>query len=298
MAAVEQGAWGVRWRTITAALALAAVLAPARRAAAEDAPRKQEIVFAELPTRTLGDAPFDLVAKSSSGLKVLFEVVSGPAVLDAGKLRLTGEPGLVIVRATQPGDARFLAAVPSERAFAVARPPARPSFSVQPRGVQAEAGAVILLSAEVEGEPMPSLQWRKDGAPLEGAVARTLAISPATPGDSGRYDLVASNASGSAASAAAEVRVSRRHQSIAFQGSTAIVAGQPVTLRASASSGLQVRYEVVSGSAFLSGNVLTAQPGTVSVRASQEGDATFEPAASAVQNFTASAGPAVGPRSP
>ncbi|MEL6698994.1 MAG: discoidin domain-containing protein [Bacteroidota bacterium] len=50
--------------------------------------------------------PIPLTASATSGLSVNFEVVSGPAVIDGGKLSFTGE-GKVRVRAFQEGDGTY-----------------------------------------------------------------------------------------------------------------------------------------------------------------------------------------------
>ena len=78
----------------------------------------QTISFQPLSRQTVGDAPFELSAAASSGLVVGFSVVSGPAVLSGSILTVTG-PGLVIVRATQPGNAMYAAAADLERSFMV-----------------------------------------------------------------------------------------------------------------------------------------------------------------------------------
>jgi hypothetical protein len=279
-----------------AAAALLSALSP--RAAAQDARRKQEIEFGELPARTVDDAPFEITAKATSGLPVAFELISGPAVLDGKKLTLTGRPGLVIVRASQGGDSRFLPAVPAERAFTVHPRPSAPEILSQPAGIRAEIGDLVVLSVGVTGEPAPALQWLKDGIPVTGATDSKLTIAPAALSDSGEYSAVASNASGTATSGRARVAVVKRRQTITFQGPPIATAGQPVALNASASSGLPVRFEVVSGSAIVNGAVLTAQwAGTVSVQASQPGNDTYDAAAPVTQTFPVNA-PPVGQQPP
>ena len=63
----------------------------------------------------------------------------------------------------------------------------------------------------------------------------------------------------------------------------------PVTLSASASSGLPVSFSILSGPASLAGNTLTITgAGTVSVRASQPGDSTYAAAANVDRSFTVS----------
>jgi hypothetical protein len=274
--------WG-RGLRLLAGLAALALLSPDSRA--QDGRRKQEIQLGELPARTVDDAPFELIAKSTSGLAVAFEVVSGPAVMDGKNLRLTGTPGLVIVRATQEGNAAFLPAVPAERAFGVSARPSAPLIKAQPVPVAVSIGDMIVLSVQASGEPLPGFQWRKEGIEIAGATQRSLTIASATPSDAGSYDAVASNPSGSATSARARVSVGKRTQSISFQSPAQATAGQPVTLTASASSGLPVQFQVLSGIATLSGSTVTPQSGTVVIQASQDGDSSYDAAAPVTQTF-------------
>ncbi|MGV3649947.1 MAG: hypothetical protein ACO1OK_00860, partial [Devosia sp.] len=66
------------------------------------------------------------------------------------------------------------------------------------------------------------------------------------------------------------------------------VAGPPLTLNATVSSGLPVSYAVLSGPAILSGNqLLTTGPGAVTIQASQAGDGFYLPAASVTRTFNA-----------
>jgi hypothetical protein len=266
-------------------IAALAALAFAPGAAADDGPRKQEIIFDEIPAHTIDDAPFDIVARSSSGLPLTLTVVSGPAVLDGKTLKLTGTTGLVIIRASQAGNAAFAPARDAERAFTVLARPSPPSILSGPMSREVAIGDALVLTVEASGEPPPSFQWRKDNVPITGATARALTIAQASLNDSGSYDVVATNASGRAASAPARVTVGKRHQSISFQSAGNATAGQPVTLSANASSGLPVRFEIVSGVGTLSGDILTSQAGTVVVQAIQSGDANFEAAMPVTQTF-------------
>ena len=271
--------------------ALAALLALCSGAVAQDGRRTQEIAFPELPDRTVGDAAFELAAKASSGLPVSFVIVEGSAVLDGKKLKLVDVPGLVLVRATQAGNAVFQPAKPVSRGFSVNPKPSPPSFVTQPQSAQVEVGSIVALSAGASGVPLPSLQWRKDGTPLAGATDRTFTIPSAAMTDTGSYDVVASNPSGALASARVNLSVVKRHQFITFQGPTSVVAGQSVSINAIASSGLPVRLDVISGMAVLRGTTLVAGAGTVVVQANQPGDANTEAAQPVSQTFTVSADP-------
>ncbi len=282
---------GARLGRMAAALAAAALALSPLASRADGALKFQQITFAEIADRTVGDAPFALSAKASSGLPVSFLVVDGPAVLDGKNLRLTNTPGLVFVRATQAGDSVFAPAKPEVRAFGVKQKPLAPSFVSQPGAIHAELGSIVVLSSSVLGYPAPGLQWRKDSVPLAGATERTLTLPSVSLSDAGTYDVVATNPSGTVASARALVQVTKRRQSIVFPGPGSAVAGQGVVLSASATSGLPVRLSVISGSASLSGTALVAQPGMVSVQAAQEGDSDYEAAQPVTQTFMVSASP-------
>ncbi|MFM8470686.1 MAG: Calx-beta domain-containing protein, partial [Limisphaerales bacterium] len=78
----------------------------------------QAITFAAIPNKLTTDAPFMVSAGASSGLPVSFSGISGPATISRTIITLTGA-GSVTVRATQLGDAVYLAAAAVDRSFAV-----------------------------------------------------------------------------------------------------------------------------------------------------------------------------------
>ncbi|HEY3319305.1 MAG TPA: LamG-like jellyroll fold domain-containing protein [Planctomycetota bacterium] len=82
----------------------------------------QTIAFNALSDKLTTDAPFALSATASSGLAVSFSIVSGPATLDGSTLTLTGA-GKVTVRASQAGNATYVAAPLLDRSFNVYGPP-------------------------------------------------------------------------------------------------------------------------------------------------------------------------------
>jgi hypothetical protein len=277
-------------------LTLVATVAPASQAADAPAPdvrKKQEIFFNEIHDHSAADAPFDVPVRASSGLTVELIVDSGPAVLDGGKLRLTGSPGLVVLRANQAGNAVYLPAKAVVRAFGVRPKPAPPEFTTQPEAMSTTVGGAIFISVGVSGEPPPSLQWRKDGNPIKGATERTFSIAQSGASDVGNYDVVASNPSGSATSQRIAIGAAKRSQFINFQTLAGpFVAGMPVTLYASSTSGLPVQFDVFSGVGFISGSTLTVpSSGTVTVRASQPGDPQFEAATPVTQTIAFGSGP-------
>ncbi|MBI5856505.1 MAG: hypothetical protein HZB42_02545 [Sphingobacteriales bacterium] len=76
----------------------------------------QTISFPAIANQNFGNPPVSLAATASSGLPIIYSVVSGPATVSGNLLTLTGL-GTVTVRASQSGDTNYLAATPVDRAF-------------------------------------------------------------------------------------------------------------------------------------------------------------------------------------
>lgn len=87
---------------------------------------------------------------------------------------------------------------------------AAPVFTRAPAAQSVPAGDDATLSVEVTGYPAPALQWRRDGTALPGQTGATLRLTPATVAAAGAYDVVATNALGTATSAAAVLTVTTR----------------------------------------------------------------------------------------
>jgi len=82
----------------------------------------QAISFPQIPNK-LNTAPaFQIEATSTSGLDVIFNILSGPATIAGNTITLTGDTGTVAVEATQPGNATYNAADPVIQRFAVLNP--------------------------------------------------------------------------------------------------------------------------------------------------------------------------------
>lgn len=75
----------------------------------------QEITFEELPEKTYGDAPFDLVATSTSDLTVEFTSSDTSIAFILGRTVTIKAAGTVTITAQQPGNAYFAAADPVGR---------------------------------------------------------------------------------------------------------------------------------------------------------------------------------------
>lgn len=84
--------------------------------------------------------------------------------------------------------------------------PALPAISAASGPTKAIRGRTAVFRADVEGNPTPQLRWKKDGVPLQesshlvGVTTATLIINDVQPEDVGRYDLSATNSSGTVVS--------------------------------------------------------------------------------------------------
>lgn len=85
-------------------------------------PGYQAISFPQIPNHLTTDPPFELEATATSGLEVFFEVLSGPATVEGNICTLTGDPGEVVIEATQPGNSTYDPAEPVVNNFMVVDP--------------------------------------------------------------------------------------------------------------------------------------------------------------------------------
>jgi hypothetical protein len=82
-----------------------------------------------------------------------------------------------------------------------------PVFTAEPVSQTIASGGTVVFSARATGLPTPTFQWRRNSAPIGGATNTMLVLTgaDAVPGN---YSVVASNAAGSTASAAATLATS------------------------------------------------------------------------------------------
>ena len=272
-------------------------------------PNKQDqtITFAPLPNKQTTDGSFTLSASSSSNLPISFSIVNGPATVSGNTLTLSGTAGTVTVRVSQAGNASFNAAAAVEQSFQVSAPGTTPptkqnqtiTFALLP-DKQTTNGSFTLSASSSSNLPISfSIVAGQELATVSG---NTLTLS----GAAGTVTVRASQAGNASFNAALPVvrsfqvstpnmpSSSKQNQSITF---AAVPNKQTTdgsfTLSASSSSDLTVILSIVSGHdvATLSGNTLTLNgvTGAVTVRASQGGNANFNPAASVVRSFEVSA---------
>ena len=296
----------------------------------------QTIDFPVPPDVGISADPFFLSASASSGLPVLFDVVSGPAVLEEGnRLVLSGQPGKVTLRASQPGDFSYLAAPDVTVSFTVRPPPANDNAASAFR-VTGASGSTTGSNIDATAQPIDpspanlSVWWRWTATGLgqltvdtaggsqptalsllRGGSAATLELlaSDSTPGGYGRLTIPVAagdeiwavldtlEGDGGALKLTWTLAPPSVEQTIVFDQElpNLTVGDDAPTLSPFASSGLPVSVAVVSGPARITDGelILTGQPGTVTLKATQPGDAVYIPAPPVTRTFVVAALPPV-----
>ncbi len=244
----------------------------------------QTINFAALPNVTYGAASIPLSATASSGRPVTY-TVTGPATLlsNGSTLTITGA-GTVAVTANQTGDQNYTAATAITQ-----------SFTVSPATLTVTANNV----SRAYGAANPNLNYGFSGfvhgdnsTVISGtATVATAATTTSAPGTypvtfsaegltSPNYNFTYVNGT---------LTVTQASQTISFTALPNVTYGTtPITLAATASSGLAAAY-TVTGPATLTGSTLTVTgTGTVAVTANQTGNPNYTAATAVTQSFTVS----------
>lgn len=247
----------------------------------EEYKQDQTITFDVIADKTYGDASFDLTATASSGLSITYAVISGPASLTGSTLSITGI-GTVIVEASQAGNADFISAT------------AQRTFTVQ----QATLSATAENQFIVYGDAIPTLTIQYTGF-VNGENSLNLTEEPiisttaTNASDAGIYPIVLT---GGAADNYAivltdgELTIDKADQSITLEAINDMrPTDGPFDVVASASSGLEITYEV-TGPATISGTTITLDGtvGTVTVTVSQAGNVNYNAAVSMSVSFEVS----------
>lgn len=203
--------------------------------------RTQTISFDAAPAaaQPAGSA-VKLSASASSGLPVTFSLVSGSGNLSGSTL--TGLSATVVVRASQAGNTIYSAAADVDRTFTFYSGGVAPFLLTAPADQTVNAGASVTFGASGIGNPALAWQWSKDGAPISGATASTLALASVALGDAGRYTVTATNAVGSV-TASATLTVRSAPVIASGPPDQHVAAGAPFTLVVSAAASPAPTYQ-------------------------------------------------------
>lgn len=82
-----------------------------------------------------------------------------------------------------------------------------PTVTVQPRNVATPPGPTVFFRVELGGTGPMTLQWRKNGAAINGATSATLVLPNVQAADAGNYDVVVTNAVGTVTSVTASLTI-------------------------------------------------------------------------------------------
>jgi hypothetical protein len=233
-----------------------------------------------------GVAPITLVATGgASGNPVTFSVLSGPGTVSGNILTVTGV-GTITVAADQAGNSSYSAAAEVTQSIVVNQASQTIDF-IAPASPEAYGASPIGLSATASSGLTPTFSIISGPGSVSG---NTLTMT-------GQGTIViAANQAGNANYAAApqvtqSVVVTLPSQTISFTAPLTEPYGTaPITLTATATSGLAVSFSVLSGPGTLSGSTLTfTGSGTVVVAANQAGSSSYAAAPQVTQSITVAA---------
>ncbi len=240
----------------------------------------QTINFTAMPPRIYGGADFGLIASASSSLPITYEVVEGPISIDGTTVTILGA-GDVIIRATQAGDDSYQAAVSVEQSFEVTKKLQSISFGSQPSKVFGVAP--FALSATASSGFEVEFSVISGPAILSGNDVIITGVGTV---------IIAANQPGNENYAAANevqrtITVNKASQAITFNTlADKTFNDADFELDATANSGLEVEYTVLSGPATISGKTVSITGvGTVGIRASQAGSTNYNAAANTDKYF-------------
>jgi hypothetical protein len=241
---------------------------------------QQTITFPAPAATSTGGSPINLVAYASSGLPVTLSVLGGPASFFGSELTPTGG-GVVTVRASQAGNANYNAAVPVTRTFTFVESQTI-TFGALANKTYG-ASAFLLGATATSGLPVT---FSVASGPAK-VVGRTVTITGAG------TVVIRANQGGDAYYLAAPAvdrsfAVAKAAQAITFPALGNKTVGAPAfALGATATSGLPVTFKVTAGPATISGGKVTLTgAGTVTIQASQAGNADYLAAAPVSRSFT------------
>jgi hypothetical protein len=222
-----------------------------------------------------------LSASATSNLAVSFASVTTGVCTVSGRTATTIRAGDCAIAASQAGDDRYAAAGSVRKSFAVARIPQTIDF--RPPQDVAFGRPVTLIATASSGLPVSYRTSTPDVCTVSGRTVTTRAV--------GACAITASQAGDDryapARDAARSFRVERAAQTITFTPPDGMTLGQPVTLSASASSGLDVSYHADTPAVCTvsDATVSPATSGTCTITASQPGNDDYAPASDVFRSF-------------
>jgi hypothetical protein len=243
----------------------------------------QTISFSNLADKVYGDIPFELSASSTSNLPVSFRVKSGPATITGNSLTITGA-GTVEVEAYQDGNINYNPALVVLKTFNVDK--AIQAITFVPLGDKTFGDPPFTLSATASSGLDVSFSIVSGPATISGNTVTLTGVGQVVVQANQAGDL--NYLSALPVENAFQVNsADRLAQTITFNKPDDKTFGDvPFELSATATSGLDVSFRIVSGQATVLGKTITILgAGDVTVEASQVGDNVYGPATPKVHTF-------------
>ena len=240
----------------------------------------QTITFGAIGTQTVG-TPLTLTATASSGLAVSYASSTPGVCTVSGSMATFVSAGACAITASQSGNSAYAAAAAVTQSFSVAAEAQTITFGAI--GTQT-VGTSLTLSATASSGLAVSYTSST-------TAVCTVSGSTATFVGAGTCSITASQGGNSAYAAATPVTesfaVAAEAQTITFGAIGAQVVGTPLSLNATASSGLAVSYSSSpSAVCTVSGSTATfLGAGTCSITASQGGNSAYAAATPVMQSF-------------
>lgn len=242
----------------------------------------QTISFEEISTKVFGES-FNLEATVSSNLPLTYSVVSGSISISGTTVSIDGT-GVATIAANQVGDENRLAALEVTRSFTIEK--ANQNITVTP-----------IADKLITDDPFEIEATVVSNQPLTYEVEGPATISETTvtlTGSSGTVTITVDqvgndNYNSASISTSFDVTDNQEAQAIAFSTISDQIFGSSLSLSASASSGLEVTFNVVSGSVTIDDDIVTITgTGSATITADQAGNENFHPAPQISQTFTIS----------
>jgi uncharacterized repeat protein (TIGR03803 family) len=240
----------------------------------------QTITFNSLPSKTVGDAPFAIIATASSGLPVSY-ISDNPLVATiSGSTATIVGAGTANITASQGGSGYYNPAPPVSQALVVKQ---NQTITFSTLAAKTFGDAAFTLSASASSGL--AVSYASSNPEVATVSGNTVTIVGA-----GTANITASQGGNANYNAAAEIvqplSVSKANQTITFNALPSKAVGDaPFTLSATAISGLPVSY--ISDNqlvATISGSTVTIVGiGTANITASQGGNAYYNAATSVSQ---------------
>ncbi len=257
----------------------------------------QTITFTAPTEKRLDQNPITLAASATSGLPVSFESKTTSVCTTSGA---NGETvtsmtaGTCTIRATQAGNSSWNAAPTVEQSFTIAKGNQMVTFA-KPADKSFSEGSTTIAATASSGLPVSFNSKTTSVCTTSGPSGEKVAFVAA-----GTCTIAATQAGNSNWNAAPTVEqsfiVAKGNQTIAFTAPTEKRLDQsPITLTASATSGLTVNFEsqttsVCTTSGANGETVVFLTPGTCTIAATQAGNFNWNAAPTVEQSFTVAKG--------